>query len=163
MYFPLKQAVFNSCSSVAKHWKTRVIYLICLLIDLQTLCLSRESQLRNNLWRSLWESRGSSPLSSPSLGLRSIPRLRPVDTGDVHSLARRSSVPLNPRGLPWTPERTQRIHWKAKSEGRQFLRRRTMGVLLHLAHPFILGRPQGTQLFGHCDMGQSFRRRIAFN
>ena len=24
-----------------------------------------------------------------------------------------------------------------------------MGVLLHLAHPFILGRPQGTQLFGH--------------
>lgn len=102
-------------------------------------------------------------LSSPhSPGPRPSPSSGPLTLGPGTA---RLSTALS----PWTqedcpgPRRAQRIHWKPKSLGRQFLRRRTMGVLLHLAHPFILGHPQGTQLFGHCNMGQSFRRRIAFN
>lgn len=102
---------------------------------------------------------------SSSLSLHSVhPQARPTEAGIRYSRARHCSVPLNPASAAPDPGAHTKNSLKGqKSEGRQFLRRRTMVVLLHLAHPFILGRPQGTQLFGHCDMGQSFRGCIAFN
>lgn len=67
-----------------------------------------------------------------------------------------------PRKLPSIKVCTQRDNWMAKSNGRHFFRKWTMGVRL-LSHPFIFECPQRTQLFGLCDMGQSCSRCITFN